>query len=632
MDGWVTVGTRLETDDLKKDLKNAQRELEKFSQEEEKLLKKKQKVELDLSDYYEEKKLLEEANNDFLSQARTKEEINNITEIQKQDLAKLNAKYEEQLSALNEINRKINANAQSQGVVRKNIEETSAKLNEMSKNIDIDYNKIGKSMSNLLRKVARWGLAMIGIRSIYAGISRATSTLSQYSDELANKLNSIQLILATAFEPVINFIVDLIYKLLGYLNYIYYKWFGIDLFAQSAAKSMKATNKSAKELKKTLAGFDEVNILNEDGSTGLAGASGKFLAPEQGEIPKWLDFIVKHKNEILAIMGGVGAGLLSWYTGLGLIKSVGIGLAIGGIVYAVENLLDYMKDPSWENFGGVIQGIGVAVLGLGIIFGGLPAIIAGAIIIIWGTFVKYWDKIKEKFQKGIDWLKDKSDWVRNIFGDTIGDVYDSLVDNLQGILNEVDKIMGKIKENFDLTISAVKHMANGEWKEAWDDVKRIFKNAWNTTADLALNFGKMCGNNFVKGWKVTINGAIVAFEALVNLAIDGLNTLIKAANKIPGVKIKDIKQVKFNRLKLATGGIVNNPGRGVPVGNVVTGESGREGVIPLTDPRAMSELGAEIGKWITINNAIDVNMDSRRINRILATSKNNELYNKGGVI
>lgn len=73
--------------------------------------------------------------------------------------------------------------------------------------------------------------------------------------------------------------------------------------------------------------------------------------------------------------------------------------------------------------------------------------------------------------------------------------------------------------------------------------------------------------------------------------------------------------LKINIPKLAVGGIVNNPGKGVPIGSAITGEAGKEGVLPLTNSATMAELGREIGKWITVNNVLNNYMDGRLIQR-----------------
>ena len=68
---------------------------------------------------------------------------------------------------------------------------------------------------------------------------------------------------------------------------------------------------------------------------------------------------------------------------------------------------------------------------------------------------------------------------------------------------------------------------------------------------------------------------------------------------------------------MKSGGIVNLPGKGIPigVGRAVGGESGQEGVLPLTDSQAMEELGYQIGKNVVINLTNVTQLDGRTIER-----------------
>lgn len=80
----------------------------------------------------------------------------------------------------------------------------------------------------------------------------------------------------------------------------------------------------------------------------------------------------------------------------------------------------------------------------------------------------------------------------------------------------------------------------------------------------------------------------------------------------------------FNLPRLAVGGIVNMPNKGTLVGGAITGESGREGVIPLTDQQAMSELGREIGKNVVVNLTNITKMNGRVIGRELKQVQNEQ--------
>ena len=57
------------------------------------------------------------------------------------------------------------------------------------------------------------------------------------------------------------------------------------------------------------------------------------------------------------------------------------------------------------------------------------------------------------------------------------------------------------------------------------------------------------------------------------------------------------------------------------MGSYIAGEAGKEGVLPLTNPTTMAELGAEIGKWVNIA------IDNRMVvdGRVLATATNNQI-------
>lgn len=57
------------------------------------------------------------------------------------------------------------------------------------------------------------------------------------------------------------------------------------------------------------------------------------------------------------------------------------------------------------------------------------------------------------------------------------------------------------------------------------------------------------------------------------------------------------------------------PNKGTMLGSAIGGESGKEGVLPLTDTQAMAELGREIGRWININATIPISVGNRQIAR-----------------
>lgn len=640
MDGWVTIGTKLDNKQLEKDLKDAEKRLQQFERESERLTKQQTKAKIDLEDYYKQKELIKSSTDKMLEQAETEEHVNSVLELEKVNLQQLNEAYAKQLNNLEEVNKKIQENAHKQALVKNEIQETTEKLNQVKgfNNIKNSIEDIGKSVTGVTKKVGRWALAVLSIRSAYLFVRQAMNTLSEYNDDLANKVSNIRLVLATALEPIINRIISLVITLLNYLNYLTTAWFGLNLFARASELSSKkmADNLasgagSAREIKKQLAGFDEMNVLQDnDASGGGGGAGGSADIPEfnlpEVEIPEWLKWLADHKDELIAGILGIATALSLIKLGIDLITATGIGLLIGGIVYAVLGLLEYLKDPTWENFGQIIQGIGIAVIGIGIAFLGLPAIIAGVVILIWGTIVKYWDQIQAFLQKGVDWLKGKSDWIHKVFGDTVGKMYDNAVEVIQGILDWAGRMMSGIKANFDEIIKFVKNVFAGNWKGAWDNVKNIFKNIWTSMKDTAVtvfnsilalgkNIAIGVGNAISNVFKGVVNAVLWSIENVLNSPIRTINNLIGVINKLPGINLG--KLPTFNLPRLAKGGIINMPGKGIPVGNAIAGERGREAVLPLTDSQQMALLGEAIGKYITINANITNTMNGRVISREL---------------
>ena len=345
-----------------------------------------------------------------------------------------------------------------------------------------------------------------------------------------------------------------------------------------------------------------------------------------GEKPEWLQWIIDNKDLILSVLSGIGTAILGWKLGLSGIKALGLGLMIGGIVYAIQNLIKYLKDPSWKNFGKILQGVGVAIMGLGLLIGNVPLIVAGAIVLILGTIIKYWDKIKSVFQGNIDWLKDKSDWVHQMFGDTIGAIYDFLVLFSQDALNIFDSLFTAIKGVFDGIIKFIKGVFTGNWRMAWEGIKQIFSSIWNGIVGIftgvfniiknkVATVAKVTGDVIGKAFKAAVNGVLHNIEMILNVPIGAINTLIQTVNSLPGVNIGYLPKFSLPRLK--SGGIINMPNRGTLIGSAIAGESGREGVIPLTDSQAMETLGEAIGRYITINANITNTMNGRVISRQL---------------
>ena len=562
--GWIIIGTKLEAKQLEKDLNNQKRKLEQYEKEAEKLATTKVKLEEDLSSYREELALIQETTDEFLKQAQTKEEVDNLLKLEQEEINNLNQKYSAQFEQLDNINLKIQENAKNQALVASEIEKTTNKLKKLKGFNDIknSIDGIGKSMKQTIKQVGRWALAVFGIRSAYMAVRNAMNVIAQNDKQLAADIQYMKNILAYTLEPVVRSIVNSLKQILYYVGYITQEWFGKNIFTDANEKLKKA-NKNAQKLSKTLAGFDEMNVVGSNASNDTPNASfdlsGKIDDTDMENT--WIGWIAKNGDKVAAAIGTItGALIVMRVFGINPILALGIAAAITGIIWLIEDIIDMIEDPSWDKFGDIMADLTLILLGVAAALIFLNAsnplgwiVLAMALVAaLAALIIKNWNKIKETFQKVKDWIKSK------------------FIDPIKGWFNGLPKWAQTL----------VKGIAN------------IFITALN---------GIITG----------INGFLLPFS----LIIAGLGAILGKKWKWNFLQIPRIPY-------LAKGGIVNLPSRGVPVGGAMAGERGAEGVIPLTDSQQMALLGEAIGKYITINATVVNSMNGRVLSREIQKIQN----------
>ena len=120
-DGWVVFGTKLDTKDFDKQISEVEYELEQVEYE----LSKKKELKLDDRTINEYESKAEKLRNKIIDLKKRQDDLNNT------------------------------------------------KLSDVTKSVD----NVGNSVSKVIKKVARWALAVFSVRSAYTLISRSVSTL-----------------------------------------------------------------------------------------------------------------------------------------------------------------------------------------------------------------------------------------------------------------------------------------------------------------------------------------------------------------------------------------------------------------------------------------------------------------------
>ena len=625
-DGYLKIKTKIDNSGVDKEIQNLENKIKKLQESNLDNFNQEKELQSKVDKYEELIRKVEEYKNK-ISELQTIKDgnlvITNPSELAELQISlnEANTEIAKQESGMNKVYTKLKQIKQKQVENNQKISEYQEKIDQIETNkIKSGIDSVGKSLQTQIGKISKMAMAVAGVRTAWAGVRKIMSLVQQYNPQISADLEYMGYAIAQIFLPIAQKLVSILYTILNYVNAIMTAWFGINLFSNSGVKNFQKMSKNAKEINKFLAGFDEMNVIQDNSSSSKNSAIPSMDLSEemQGEVPIWLQWIIDNKELILTVLEGIGAAILAIKLGLSGIQGLGIGMMIVGIISTIQNLIKYLQDPSWDNFGKIITSIGVDILGLGLIIGNVPLIIAATIVIIVGLIVSNWESIKNIFQKGIDWLTNLqgnfTNWfIQNL--EQIGDKFGIVGQLIIGIIVQTfNYVVEVIKGSINIVISVFDGLYTGI-KQIFDGIIKIFKGDFK--------------NGFISIGKGILNILI----GIINGFISGLNTilypirgLISSAGKILG-KSWTISSVSIPKIPLlATGGIVDLPRRGVNIGGAIAGEAGAEGVIPLTDQRAMETLGETIGRYITINANITNTMNGRVISRQLQQIKNEENF------
>lgn len=525
--------------------------------------------------------------------------------------------------------------------------------------------KLGTAMTSAftkgLKRISRMTVGLLGARSAFLALRRAASTYLEANEDLKNQVDGLWNVLAAAIGPAVEKLVSWLTIAISYINAFVKALWGVDLVAKANAlalkKQAKATGEAAKASNQ-LAGFDEMNKLNDTSNSGGSGAdagTGQFKAVPVDT--KFIDGFIEKLNVILPIVLAIAAGIAAWkiasFFGATLGTCAGVALTVAGAVALIYGFVDAIVNGlDWGNLLTMLIGMGVAVGGLAILFGttgvavgllvggimlviagfkdwlengkslkalaaitagilaiggafailvGWPALIVAAVAALVVAVVMYWDEICAAL--AVAW-----EWIKNLFSKFGSWIYKNVI---QPICQFFVNLWADIKQIFSSVGTWFKNVFTGAWngiKTAFSSVGTFFRNVWNTIKTMFTNIGSTIGNAIGGAFKTVVNSIINFAEKTINGFIKAINSAIGLINKIPGVNIKKLNLLEIPRL--AKGGIVNNPGRGVPV---IAGEAGKEAVLPLENNTEWMDILADKIKAGAQQIVIPIYLNGRKI-------------------
>lgn len=428
---------------------------------------------------------------------------------------------------------------------------------------------------------------------------------------------------------------------------------GMDNLGASTAGVGTAAKKTAKELK-GLMGIDEINTIGSSGSdSGSGGSSGgasgigdigmddwdfsqqeeatdsllgrveAFADKVRGVFKDIADFISKHKEIILSMIGGLIAGIVAFFvagnwgaitgaiaTVIGWIELIptALGLAgiamtspaalIAGAVAVVTTAFLYLWQTSDSFRQSLIDGWNALVSALTPYFEAIKGallLIGDILITVLKPILKVvWDFILTVVDNVVKvtmslWTNCIAPFVQ-FLGECLKKVVDGLNEIWQAWKPTIEKIGQIIMWVWDTCLKPIVNWLGSifiqAFKNVGDYIKPILDSLKTMFGGLVDFIVGVFTGNWQKAWKGVANIFKGIFDGLTNIAkkpinaiIDAVNSMIRGLNKIKlpeWVPLLGGKGINIPTIpKLAKGGIVDAPTL------AMVGEAGREAVMPL---------------------------------------------------
>lgn len=348
------------------------------------------------------------------------------------------------------------------GAVKKVFGKAVDAVKTKVKDITSGFSKMGKAVTKILSRMIIWRSinAMImgtteGMNNMVQASSKANAAMSQLQSGFTYVKNSIAAMLLPALQsilPVINKIIQAVAGLFNMLGALFAKFRGDSTFTkavyvqQDYAKSLNKSNKAAKDLKGTLAGFDQINLIQQQkdsGGTGGADTSGMFKETSvesmlPTDVSKWMD----------KLKAAIKAG--DW-KGVGTVIAQGLNTAVSQL----NGWIDKLRPKILKTVQNIVEAVNGFIENFN--FRKLGNTLANGFNLAMKVVAKWLKGIKwSDLGKGIgDFINGfVEDWDTTATADVIEAKIGSVLDFLTGIIettnwNEVSSKLQEMLENID---------------------------------------------------------------------------------------------------------------------------------------------------------------------------------------
>ena len=446
-------------------------------------------------------------------------------------------------------------------------------------------------VTQALSKFRNW------IGDVIKASPEATAAIARLKGALLTLVQPLVNIIIPAFTKFVNILAAIINKIASVFAVLTGKTVESSKAAAAAlnkqTSALNGTGAAAKEAKKQLLGFDEINQLTEDTSGG-GGGSGTIAPDFSG-----FDDTEDELNTILGLVGAIATGLLAWKIAslftdslsmiggialaaagafalvyfwldawnngidmqnfLGMLAGVaalagglaiafgstaaGIALVIGGLAMLVAGIKDVIENGfTLENTLTIIAGLLAAGLGIGLLTGNwIPLLIAGiaAALIALVSFTGHGEELINGLKETIDGF---GKFFKGVFSGDMEMTAEGLKQIWDGLKNTWNAIIDSIRDAWNMFIEWLRGK-NPELAAIFETYGKLVSDLYNSVKQILGGIITFISGVFTGDWdkawegvkqifKGIWNGIVSILEGAVNLIIGGINWMIRQLNKI----------------------------------------------------------------------------------------------------
>lgn len=430
--------------------------------------------------------------------------------------------------------------------------------------------KSAKGFASRLKSVVTSALVFTVITQALSKFRDWIGNVIKVSPEATAAIAKLKGALLTLVQPLVNIIIPAFTKFVNIIAAIISKIASVFAVltgstvesSRAAAKALNqqtsalnSTGAAAKEAKKQLLGFDEINQLTEDTSGGGGGGSGT-IAPDfsaQEFDSTFLDTILEKVGKIAADVWAIIEDVRDFVTDF-LSGEWGdaiddLGSFCRNVRDLIVDLLEFVDYIVGMGIDSIIEKFGLAETPIGDMLESIKGMFHDASEFIIALLNGDLDGMKESLDSFFEHYKNFGLSLLDFANQGINSLLDWIDKATNGrfkneiatIRQFINSLVDSVKQIFGGLIDFISGMFTGNWEKAWNGIMNIFAGAWN--------------------------GVISILEGAVNKIMDGVravvNETIRLLNLIPGVNISvkgvDWGRVSFGAIKaprLAQGAVI----------------------------------------------------------------------------